>query len=84
MFHRCNLKQWRKGFKSDLISVYLKLERKQINNLQSNKNSTLKCLWSSIVARKEKTKCKRNMGITFKNQEKNSFYTEEMFALYSA
>lgn len=24
------------------------------------------------------------MGITFKNQEKNSFYTEEMFALYSA
>lgn len=34
--------------------------------------------------KKGKTKCRRNVGIAFKNQEKNSFCTEEMFALYSA
>jgi len=46
MFHGYNMKQRRKGFRSDLFSIYLKLERKQINNLQTDKNSTLKILWS--------------------------------------
>lgn len=55
----------RKGFKSDIISVYLKLEGKQINNLQSNQNATLKCLWSSIVARKEKQNAKENQELHF-------------------
>lgn len=68
----------------EIISVYLKLERKQINNLQTSQKATLKCLWSSIVARKEKENAKRKPGVTFYNQEENSFCIGVMFVLYSA
>jgi len=52
--------------------------------LQTSQKATLKCLWSSVVARKKKENAKRKPGVTFYNQEKTSFCIEEMFVLYSA